>query len=133
MRTSKTVTAIAVALMLVIGLIHFIDARDALGDAQYKGILFLANGLGSLIAAFGIVCAARSWGWGLGLLISVSTFIAYILSRTVGLPGLPAEPGKWFEPLGIASFAAEGAFALLAVWVLWSKSAQRPAEAHLGN
>ncbi len=118
MQISKPITAIAIALLLVIGLIHFIDARDAFGDAAYKGVLFVANGVGALVAAVGVARGVKSWGWGLGLLIAVSTFIAYALSRTVGLPGLPAEPGKWFEPLGIASFVAEGAFALLVAGVL---------------
>lgn len=121
MRTSKIVAAIGIALLLAIGLIHFATARDSFGDAAYKGILFVANGLGSLVAAVGIARGARSWGWGLGLLIAVSAFVGYALSRTVGLPMLPPEPDKWFEPLGIASFAAEGAFSLLAAWVLTHK------------
>ena len=36
--------------------------------------------------------------------------IAYCLSRTVGLPYIPAEPDAWLEPLGVASLAAEGLF-----------------------
>ncbi len=118
MRTSKIVAAIGIALLIAIGLIHFATARDSFGDAAYKGILFVANGLGSLVAAVGIARGARSWGWGLGLLIAVSAFVGYALSRTVGLPMLPAEPDKWLEPLGIASFVAEGAFSLLGAWVL---------------
>ena len=51
-----------------------------------------------------------SWGWGLGLLVAGSTLVAYIPSRTVGLPGLEAEPDAWFEPMGLASLIAEGLF-----------------------
>ena len=51
----------------------------------------------------------------LGALVAASTFLAYIASRTVGLPMLPTEPDAWFEPLGIASFVAEGLF-LLCAW-----------------
>jgi len=121
MRTSKITAAVGIALLLMIGAIHFATARDSFGDATYKGILFVANGVGSLIAAFGVARGVRTWGWGLGLLIAVSAFVGYALSRTVGLPMLPAEPDKWFEPMGIASFAAEGALSLLVAWVLTHK------------
>ncbi len=126
MKTSKTVMALAIGLLLIIGGIHFVDARAAYGDAAYKGVLFVANGVGSLIAAIGITRGARSWGWGLGLFIAVSAFVGYILSRTVGLPMLPAEPDAWFEPLGIISFVAEGVFSLLAAWTLGRVSNTRP-------
>ncbi len=122
MKTSKIMVVTAIALLLIIGTIHFIDTREAYGDAAYKGVLFFANGFGSLVAAFGIARGARSWGWGLGLLIAASAFLGYLASRTVGLPLLPAEPDAWLEPLGITSFVAEGVFSLLALREL-SKSA----------
>lgn len=123
MKTSKIVAAIAILLLLVIGSIHFIDTREAYGDAAYKGVLFFANGLGSLVAAFGIVRGARSWGWGLGLFIAASAFLGYLASRTIGLPMLPAEPDAWLEPLGITSFVAEGIFSLLALRELFRSAA----------
>lgn len=130
MKHSKIVTVLAIGLLLVIGAIHLIDAREAYGDAAYKGALFLANGVGSIVAAVGVARGARSWGWGLGLAIAVSAFVGYALSRTVGLPLLPAEPDAWFEPLGIASFVAEGVFALLALTVLKKSSFNSQQLAH---
>jgi hypothetical protein len=41
--------------------------------------------------------------------------VGYVLSRTIGLPLLPAEPEAWFEPLGIASLLVEVAFLAIAV------------------
>jgi hypothetical protein len=99
-----------IVLILVIGLIHVIDAPDSFNDAQYKGWLFYANGAGALLAAYGIYRGKRPWGWNLGLLIAAGSFIGYILSRTVGLPFIPAEPDAWLEPLGVASLIAEGLF-----------------------
>jgi hypothetical protein len=32
------------------GLIHLGDARDAFGEATYKGLLFVANSVGALVA-----------------------------------------------------------------------------------
>jgi hypothetical protein len=42
--------------------------------------------------------------------VAGGAFLGYVLSRTVGLPKLPAEPDAWLEPLGIASLVAELVF-----------------------
>jgi hypothetical protein len=70
----------------------------------------VANDAGAAVAALGIYRGVKSWGWGLGLLVAGGALVAYILSRTIGLPGLEAEPDAWFEPLGLASLIAEGLF-----------------------
>ena len=123
MNTSKLhlpviIIMLAIAAILVTGAIHFIDTADAFKEMPYKGILFALNGLGALLSALGIGLGARSWGWGLGLVIAAGSIAAYIASRTIGLPGLPAEPDAWLEPLGIASLIAEGLFVALAAWAL---------------
>ncbi len=123
MNTSKLnaptiLVVLAITAILAMGAIHFIDTADAFKEMPYKGILFALNGLGALVAAVGIWLGARSWGWGLGLLIAVGSIVGYIASRTIGLPGIPAEPDAWLEPLGVASLIAEGLFVALAVWAL---------------
>lgn len=113
---SSLVLWIAIALILVTGLIHFMEAPDNLSEAPYKGVLFIMNGVGALIAAVGIYRGSRSWGWGLGALVAAGAVAGYIMSRTIGLPGLPVDD-EWFEPLGVLSVIAEAGF--VAVW-LWS-------------
>src|SRR5206468_5494278 len=54
-------------------------------------------------------------GWGLGLLLAGGALLAYVASRTVGMPGLPAEPDAWLEPMGVASLVCEGLFVVLFV------------------
>ncbi len=110
---SPTVKWLAIAALLGTGLIHFLEARDAFGDATYKGLLFVANGAGALVAAVAIYRNQQALGWLLGLLVAGGALLAYVASRTVGLPGLPAEPGAWLEPSGVASLVCEGLFLLL--------------------
>src|SRR3989338_5381418 len=98
-----------IGLILMTGLIHVIEAPDCFSEAAYKGWLFYANGFCAVIAAYGIYRNHR-WGWNLGLLIAAGSFICYMISRTVGLPQIPAEPDAWLEPLGVASLIAEGLF-----------------------
>jgi hypothetical protein len=101
-----------VVAIVVTGLIHLATARDSFAEATYKGLLFVANGIGALVAAVGVYRDRADWGWVLGALVAGGAFLGYVFSRTVGLPGLPAEPEAWFEPLGIASLVAEAVFLL---------------------
>lgn len=112
---SKFITWTGIILMALTAIIHFYDASDALSEIAYKGILFILNGLGALVAAYGIFRGA-GWGWLLGLLIAGGAIVGYVISRTVGMPGLPVDP--WLEPLGVLSLVAEGLFVLLAPYAL---------------
>ncbi len=110
--SSSALKTVAILLILATGAIHLLEAQDAFSEVTYKGVLFVANGIGAILAAWGIF-KGEGWGWLLGLAVAGGAAIAYVLSRTTGLPGLPAEPDAWFEPLGIASFVCEVLFVLV--------------------
>ena len=97
-----------ISLIVVVGLIHLINSPEDLEEGSYTGLLYLANFFGSLAAAVGIYRGKR-WGWALGLLVAGGAFAAYVISRTVGLPGLPVET-EWLEPLGVLSLLVEALF-----------------------
>jgi hypothetical protein len=78
-----------------------------LEEATYLGLLFLANFGGAVVAAIGIY-RGNKWGWGLGALLAGGAFAGYVISRTLGLPGMPVE--VWLEPLGVLSLLVEGLF-----------------------
>lgn len=110
---SKSIMRAGIVLIVITGIIHFIDAPDNFNQATYKGVLFILNGLGALVTAYGIFRGA-SWGWLLGLLIAGGAIVGYIISRTVGLPRLPVDP-HWLEPMGVLSVIVEAIFIALAV------------------
>src|SRR3954468_19670569 len=97
-----------ISLIVIVGLIHLINSPEDLAEGSYTGLLYLANFVGALTAAIGIY-RGRSWGWSLGALVSVGAFVGYVISRTVGLPGLPVET-EWLEPLGVLSLIVEALF-----------------------
>jgi uncharacterized membrane protein YfcA len=97
-----------ISLIVVVGLIHLINSPEDLEEGAYTGLLYLANFFGSLAAAVGIYRGKR-WGWALGILVAGGAFAGYVISRTVGLPGLPVE-AEWLEPLGVLSLLVEGLF-----------------------
>jgi hypothetical protein len=107
------VKGLAIAAILGTGLVHLLEARDSFGEATYKGLLFVGNGAGSLVAAIGIFREKRVTGWLLGLLVAGGAILAYVASRTIGLPGLPAEPDAWFEPMGVAAMLCESVFVIV--------------------
>src|SRR5215212_2691247 len=90
------------------GLIHLINSPEDLEGGSYTGLLYLLNFFGALAAAVGIYRGNR-WGWALGFLVAGGAFAGYVISRTVGLPGLPVKT-EWLEPLGVLSLLVEGLF-----------------------
>ncbi|GAB4196013.1 MAG: hypothetical protein OHK0022_13170 [Roseiflexaceae bacterium] len=105
-----------IALILLTGLVHLVEAPAYFTKAAYVGILFLLNGAGAALTALGVYRGGKDIGWGLGLLIAASSLAAYVVSRTIGLPGLEVEP--WGDPAGVVSLIAEGLFVLLAIRAL---------------
>jgi uncharacterized membrane protein YfcA len=90
-----------ISLIVIVGLIHLINSPGDLEEGAYTGVLYLANFVGTLASAVGIYWRKR-WGWVLGFLVAGGAFAGYVISRTVGLPGLPVET-EWLEPLGVLS------------------------------
>jgi hypothetical protein len=105
---SERLVGAGISLIVIVGLIHLINSPGDLEEGSYTGLLYLANFVGALAAAVGIYLG-RSWGWALGLLVAAGAFAGYVVSRTVGLPGLPVEE-EWLEPLGVLSLLVEALF-----------------------
>ncbi len=111
MKTSKF-QWLSVAVIAVIGVTHLYMAPQEYGETPYMGILFGINFIAAIVAAVGIYRRA-TWGWLLGIAIAAGSLIGYILSRTVGLPGMEIE--EWLQPIGVLSLLVEGVFLFLAV------------------
>jgi uncharacterized membrane protein YfcA len=105
---SERLVGAGISLIVIVGLIHLINSPEDLQEGSYTGVLYLANFAGALTAAIGIY-RGRSWGWSLGALVSAGAFAGYVISRTVGLPGLGVEE-EWLEPLGVLSLIVEALF-----------------------
>ena len=120
---SKFLQGLAIVIILEVGLVHYFSAQHEFEDAWILGYMFIANFLGSLVAAYGIY-RRKTRGWGLGFLISAGSIGAYIWSRTSGLPGL--RPEEWLYPWGVTSILAESLFCLLVFMRPWK---DRPVDA----
>jgi hypothetical protein len=122
--TYTSVSEIAIALAIVTGLIHLTIAPDYYSTAGV-GALFVVDGIAALIAAFGIYRGSKTWGWGLGLLVTSAAMSLRVLSLTVGLPGLGIDT-SWYEPIGVLSLLVEGTYMVLALRVLFQSQSSQP-------
>src|SRR5215213_7629246 len=96
-----------ILLIAALGLIHLLEAPEELKEATYLGLLFLANFGGAVVAAIGLYRNDR-WAWLLGVMLAGGSFVGYVVSCTVGLPGLEVE--EWLQPLGLLSLLVESLF-----------------------
>lgn len=104
-----------ILLIGALGLIHLLEVPEELEEATYLGLLFLANFGGAVVAAIGIYRNHR-WGWLLGFMLAGGSFVGYVVSCTVGLPGLEVE--EWLQPAGVLALLVEGLF--VGLWLTTS-------------
>jgi hypothetical protein len=121
-RTPEGFRWAGVLLLLACALIHLISAPDHLEETTYVGVLFLANSVGALLAAFGIY-RDRLWGWLLGALVAGGAFVMFLVSRLIGLPGYQEHVGMWIgdsfgDRLGIPSLFVEAPLIVLSAIVV---------------
>jgi hypothetical protein len=107
---SRILPRLAIILIIEIGLVHYFSAQHEYEEAAVLGYLFVANFFGALVAAYGIY-RREGWGWGLGWVIALGSLVAYVWSRTTGLPGLEAE--EWASAWGVMALVTESLFCLL--------------------
>jgi hypothetical protein len=61
-------------------------------------------------------------GWAAGVLLGVGPFVAYVISRTVGVPGDPGDVGNWGYWVGTVSLLVEAALVTISVGMLLALS-----------
>jgi hypothetical protein len=113
---SKILQWLAIALIVITGLLHLFTAQGEYEEAAYMGYLFVANFFGALLAAFGIY-HRRVWGWMLGFAVAAGSIAGYIWSRTLGMPGMEHE--EWITPYGVVAMLVEGLFVLVFIVRPW--------------
>jgi hypothetical protein len=116
-RAERSAPRVVGALLLIAaGVIHFAELGDV--EVPYLVVGFFLSALFTVAGAVLLLTRAPRLGWLLGGTVAGLTLVGYLLSRSVGLPGLDEEVGAWAEPLGILSVVVEAAAAGLAIWAL---------------
>lgn len=101
------------AALLVVAWIHIVDLPGKMSEVPYLGVAYVVLIAGSLLAAALLLRKDRR-GWFIGGLLAAGAAVAFVLSRTTGLPAATDDVGNWSETLGTCALIAEGFVALLA-------------------
>lgn len=116
------VCLLASVLCLAIAVIHVQDQGGFLGKVMPEWIAigyYLVEALAAITAL--LFARQHVLAWILGLAVSAGPGMAYLLSRSVGLPGDRSDIGNWGYLLGTVSLIVESMlFLLCAVVLLWS-------------
>ena len=115
-----TARGVGVVGLAGIALIHVIDSSGKLSEAQYMFWLSMALIAGTLGAAAMLLRRDARLAWAAAAAMSGATIVAYVLSRTTGLPGFAGDIGNWAEPIGTASLFVESGVFLLAAHRWWA-------------
>lgn len=89
-----------------------------LHEAPYAGVLFIALAAGALLVASVLLATGRRLAWAAAGGLCASAIIAYVISRSLGLPSMSDDIGQWVDPLGVAAVVSELLVLGLAVDVL---------------
>jgi hypothetical protein len=117
---ARTVTTLG---LVVIALIHVLELPDTLGEEGYVGGLFIAAIVSSLLLAAILTRTDDSRAWIATGGFAGLVLIAFLFSRTTGLPGFTDYKGVWDESSGLESMVVEGLVVLVTCVVLATRTA----------
>jgi hypothetical protein len=94
--------------LIAIALVHFVDMFSKFKETPYLGVAYLALIGGCLAASERLVRRPSRRLLLVAGALAAAAFLAYVVSRTVGLPAARDDIGNWTEPLGLAALFLEG-------------------------
>jgi hypothetical protein len=106
---------LAAAALVGVAAVHVADLPNQLHGAGYIAAGYVALIAASIVLAVRLLTRPTEWEWNAALALGVAAVMAYVASRTVGLPLDGGDIGNWAEPLGIAALLTEAGVALIAV------------------
>jgi hypothetical protein len=103
------------ATALVAAAAHVPVTGEHLREAPYIGVLFIALEVALVVLAGLVLVSSARLVWWAAAVVPALAVVAYVVSRTVGLPQIGDDVGNWTEPLGVVSVVAETLMVLLVV------------------
>ncbi|MCZ2404771.1 hypothetical protein IV498_16710 [Paenarthrobacter sp. Z7-10] len=103
----RPLRALPAAALVVAGAAHIPVIPAHLHEAPYIGILFILLAAGSFVLAGVLTFYDVAAAYVLTAVVMALALVAYIISRTFGLPLIGDDVGNWLAPLGVVSVIAE--------------------------
>lgn len=114
---------LGVILVLATGAVHMSEIPGGFDHHWTLGMAFTLNATCASLAALGIGCDVRNMGWRLGFLICGGSLALFLISQTVGLPGVAVR--SWTDPAVLYAAAVETIFLFLMLLVVRMPAWQR--------
>jgi hypothetical protein len=119
--TEDLTRAVGAVALAAVAIIHLVDLSDTLSETPLIGYGYYVLAAVALFGAFMLMTVPDRWVWALVDLTAFGAVVAYVLSRTTGLPTDSLDIGNWNCSLGIAAISTETLVVMMAMWQL-----QRP-------
>jgi hypothetical protein len=94
-------------LLLVAAGTHIPLIQDHLEEAPYVGWLFIALSVACIVLAVTTLFVDHVGVWLLSAAVCFAAVVAFLASRTIGLPQIRDDVGNWSDPLGPPAVASE--------------------------
>jgi hypothetical protein len=130
------VRMVGALLALAVAAVHIADQGgiSAFNSPDWIGWGYRLIEVGGALTALTLMLPRPRWlgpawlGWAAGVLLGTGPFIAYIASRTIGVPGDPGDVGNWGYWVGTVSLFIEAALVMLSISMLLAVRERRPGE-----
>ena len=119
----------ALLLLMVNAAIHGYLAPMHLIEAPYIGTLFIALSAACIVLAGLLSFLDNVLVWAATGAMSLLALVAFLVSRTIGLPQIRDDIGNWTDPLGYPNMVVEILTITVALVVLRSWRQPAPARA----
>lgn len=108
---------VASVLLLVAAATHIPLVQGHLREAPYVGVLFILLSVVAVLLAVAVMVVDTDTVWLMAGAVCFASVLAFLASRTIGLPQMRQDVGMWTEePLGLPAVASEALVAALA-WI----------------
>jgi spore coat protein A, manganese oxidase len=113
--TERELRFAGAAALAGVALAHSADLAAKVSQAPYLAVSFAVLIAASAALAWALVANRRiRLAWTAGATLAALALAGYVVSRSVGLPGIEDHVGHWLDPAGAAAIFYELAFVLLA-------------------
>jgi manganese oxidase len=109
---------------------HAPITEDHLHESLYIGALFIVLELACLVLAVLLPRGDSAMVWVGVVTTGALAIAAYVLSRSVGLPQITDDVGRWTDPLGAVAVASESVMVVLGVGALTVRGRARTPGSH---
>ena len=108
---------VAVGLALAVtAAIHVLDLPGKIEEVPYLAVAYVFLIVASFVIMERIFRVGKPLDYVAAIALGVAILFAFVVNRTVGMPGATDDIGNWLEPLGLLSLVVES-------FVVWQATA----------